>query len=103
MFYYLRITVFILLAFLLFPAGCSKKEKTTVAIMTKLEAGSIVGSSEINAAKLFLEDHKIDNIEIFPIDDSWNPEKAVAAYKEIKKGNRYYHYKPCINMRCCHI
>jgi branched-chain amino acid transport system substrate-binding protein len=53
--------------------------------MTKLQAGSIVGSSEVNAAKLFLEDHKIDDIEIFPIDDAWEPEKAKSAYEEVKK------------------
>jgi branched-chain amino acid transport system substrate-binding protein len=85
MFNCLKTSIFFLLIALLFSISCIKKEKTKVAIMTKLEAGSIVGSSEINAAKLFLEDHNIDNIELVPIDDSWNPEKAVVAYYEIKK------------------
>jgi len=65
--------------------ACGEKEKVTVAIMTKLEAGSIVGSSEINAARLFIEDHGIKDIEIFPIDDAWEPKKAKAAYEEVKK------------------
>lgn len=65
--------------------ACGKKEKITVAIMTKLESGSIVGSSEINAARLFIEEHQVNNIEIFPIDDAWEPEKAKAAYEEVRK------------------
>ena len=65
--------------------ACGEKEKVTVAIMTKLESGSIVGSSEINAARLFIEDHQVKDIEIFPIDDAWEPEKAKAAYEEVKK------------------
>ena len=64
---------------------CGCKRKVPIAIMTKLEAGSIVGTSEINASKLFLEDNSINNIEIVPLDDGWNPEKAVKAYAELKK------------------
>ncbi len=66
-------------------AGCGKDDKVTVAVMTKLESGSIVGSSEINAARLFIESHGIKDIEIFPIDDAWEPGKAKAAYEEVKK------------------
>ncbi len=65
--------------------SCSRKGKVTIAIMTKLQAGSIVGSSEINASKLFLEQYKIKNIEITPVNDDWKPEKAVEAYREIRK------------------
>jgi len=53
--------------------------------MTKLEAGSIVGSSEVNAAKMFLEEHRMGNIEIVPFDDGWDPEKTKAAYREVKR------------------
>lgn len=81
-------TLTVFLIFLIAASGiiaCGEKEKVTVAIMTKLESGSIVGSSEINAARLFIEDHQIKDIEIFPIDDAWEPEKAKAAYEEVKK------------------
>jgi len=64
---------------------CGCKRKVLVAIMTKLEAGSIVGSSEINASKLFLEDNNIHDMEIVPLDDGWNPAKAIKAYEELKK------------------
>ena len=46
--------------------GC-RQSKLDVAIMTKLEAGSIVGSSEINASKLFLDDNNIKNLDIVPL------------------------------------
>jgi branched-chain amino acid transport system substrate-binding protein len=65
--------------------GCAKEQKVVVAVMTKLEAGSIVGSSEVNAAKMFLEDHGVGNIEIIPFDDAWNPEKTKEAYREVRK------------------
>jgi len=64
---------------------CGCRKKVPVAIMTKLESGSIVGSSEINASKLFLEDNNINDIEIVPLDDGWNPAKAVTAYKELNR------------------
>ncbi len=75
----------VVLVALISLTACGNTDKTTVAIMTKLESGSIVGSSEINAARLFLEDHKIKNIDIFPIDDGWEPGKAKLAYEEVKK------------------
>jgi branched-chain amino acid transport system substrate-binding protein len=65
--------------------SCGNSEKTTVAIMTKLESGSIVGSSEINAARLFLEEHRTKNIEIFPVDDAWEPKKTKLAYEEVRR------------------
>lgn len=70
-----------------------------VALLTKLEAGSVVGASEVNAATLFLEDRAARrsgagggardggaagrparDMEIVPFDDGWDPDKAVAAY-----------------------
>lgn len=80
---------FILIIFsLLFLYGCGiRNNPITIAIMTKLEAGSIVGSSEINAIKLFLEEHPIHQIEIYPVDDGWNPEKAKLAFEEIRGKN----------------
>jgi branched-chain amino acid transport system substrate-binding protein len=65
--------------------GCSREQKIEIAVMTKLESGSIVGSSEVNAAKMCLEDHGTGQMEIVPIDDAWNPEKAKEAYREVQK------------------
>ncbi len=72
-----------LMCLFLLPVGCSKDEKVRIAVMTKLEAGSIVGSSEVNAAKMFLEEHRIGQIEIVPFDDGWDPEKTKVAYREV--------------------
>jgi len=63
--------------------ACTKGKKTRIAIMTKLEAGSIVGSSEINAARLFIEQRGIKNIEIVPVNDNWDPEQSKAALEDI--------------------
>jgi branched-chain amino acid transport system substrate-binding protein len=51
--------------------------------MTKLESGSIVGASEVNASKLYLEDAGLQNIEIIAIDDGWEPRKTKSAFREV--------------------
>jgi branched-chain amino acid transport system substrate-binding protein len=43
------------------------------------------GADEVNAAKMFMEEKGVSNIEIIPFDDAWNPEKTVKAYEEIKR------------------
>ncbi len=96
-----KLIIFVLLLSVLMTV-CFKKPKIKIGIMTKLEAGSLVGTSEINAAKLFLEQNKITNIEIVPIDDSWDPEKTKIAYKELKKNNIHLlitsHVSSCLNV-----
>jgi ABC-type branched-subunit amino acid transport system substrate-binding protein len=44
-----------------------------------------VGVSEVNAAKMLLEEKGVSNIEIVPFGDAWDPEKTVKAYEEIKR------------------
>lgn len=82
-----RCPFFVLLLCFAWPLfiGCVREEKVMVAVMTKLEAGSIVGSSEVNAAKMFLEDHGVGDVEIIPFDDAWHPEKTKEAYREVQK------------------
>jgi branched-chain amino acid transport system substrate-binding protein len=75
--------VFLLFVTMFSVAGCTR-QKIQVALMTKLESGSIVGSSEVNAARLFLEDNDIDYIEVTPFDDAWDPAKALQAYADIR-------------------
>lgn len=55
--------------------------------MTKLDKASIVGTSEVNVAKGFIEEGNISDIIIIPFDDGWDAEKTKAAYEEIKKQN----------------
>jgi branched-chain amino acid transport system substrate-binding protein len=66
------------------PAACSRGEKVKIAVMTRLQSGSTVGSSEVNASKLFLEERGVRNIEIVPFNDDWEPKRAVEAYTEMR-------------------
>lgn len=63
---------------------CKKTPAVKIALMTKFESGSIIGSSEAGAVNLYLEEKGIKNIEIIYADDAWDPEKAVTAYEELK-------------------
>ena len=65
--------------------SCNKGKKIKVAIMTKLEKASIVGTSEVNVAKVFVEDNNIEDIELLPFDDGWDEDKTIAAYNELKQ------------------
>lgn len=68
-------------------SGCARPV-LRIALLTKLESGSLVGASEANAATLFLEERakagrKMD-IEVKPYDDGWLPEKALMAYERAR-------------------
>ncbi len=68
-------------------AACARPA-LRIALLTKLESGSLVGASEANAATLFLEERakagKRVDIEVKPYDDGWVPEKALAAYERAR-------------------
>ncbi|HSV97770.1 MAG TPA: ABC transporter substrate-binding protein [Spirochaetota bacterium] len=64
--------------------GCSRGDNVKIAVMTRLQSGSTVGSSEINACKLFLEERGVRNIEIAPFNDDWEPRRALEAYAEMR-------------------
>lgn len=59
--------------------------KVSVALMTKLEAGSIIGASEIGAVRLYEKQHPKSRLVVYPFDDGWDPERAVSIYKDIRK------------------
>lgn len=75
----------IILLFGIALAGCQTKSPLRVAVMTKLEAGSLIGSSEVDAAHLFLNREQIESIEIVPYNDGWEPEKIASVYKEARE------------------
>lgn len=77
--------ILIFFCIILMIPGCSCSKKTKIALMTRLESGSVVGVSEVNAARMFLEEKGNDNIEIVPFDDAWEPEKTVKAYEDVKR------------------
>ncbi|MBN1241906.1 MAG: amino acid ABC transporter substrate-binding protein [Spirochaetales bacterium] len=68
-------------------SGCARAV-LRVALLTKLESGSLVGASEANAATLFLEERasagKAGDIEVVPYDDAWLPDKALLAYERAR-------------------
>jgi len=82
---WLRITLVMLtVAGIAAVSGCGGEAPVKVAVMTKLDTGSIVGISEVDGARFFLEQNNIDNIEIIPFDDAWDPDKTRKVYQEIR-------------------
>lgn len=79
-----RLLVVIISASFILTQGCSGGGKIKIALMTKLESGSLVGMSEVNAARMFLEKSGIRNIEIVPFDDGWEPAKTERAYRQMR-------------------
>lgn len=70
---------------ILTTSSCTGDKTVKVAVMTVLESGSIVGSSEIDALRLYIKEHNIKNVEVIPFNDGWDPEKIPGVYKEIRK------------------
>lgn len=63
--------------------GCSTKTK--VALMTKLEIGSADGVSEVDSVRFFLKRKGIEDIEVVPYSDGWNPKRVKEVYKKIRE------------------
>ena len=53
-----------------------------VGIVYWMGSGAVVGSSDLNAADLFLEEFPDSRIQIIPLDDQWNPDKTPIVIKE---------------------
>jgi len=73
------------LCFVLFSSCIQPSIK--VALLTKLDAGSIIGTSEIAAVKEFERTHPNSRIEVIPFDDGWDPERTKQAYQEVQNTN----------------
>jgi branched-chain amino acid transport system substrate-binding protein len=79
-------TGFVLLAFLCSTSLLScAPPPVRIAIMTKLEAGSLVGASEVNAARLAVQEAGMGKqVEVLAFDDGWVPERTAIAWKELR-------------------
>lgn len=81
-------------------SGCARPS-IKVALMTKLDAGSIIGTSEIAAVKEFERLHPKSPIQIIPFDDGWDPVRTKQAYAEIQNNDIRYiitsHTSTCAN------
>ncbi|WP_304240118.1 ABC transporter substrate-binding protein [Gracilinema caldarium] len=69
-----------------FFSSCVQPE-IKVALLTKLEAGSIIGTSEIAAVKEFERTHPNSRIHVIPFDDGWDPVRTKQAYGEVQRNN----------------
>lgn len=43
------------------------------------------GISEVDSAKFYLKNNGIENIEIIPYNDGWDPDRIESVYKEIRE------------------
>lgn len=62
-----------------------------VGMVYWMGSGAVVGSSDLNAADLFLEEFPDSPIRIVPLDDQWNPDKTPLVIKEaIAQGVQFF-------------
>jgi branched-chain amino acid transport system substrate-binding protein len=50
-----------------------------VGVVAWLASAAVIGSSEMNAADLFVEEHPHSRIQVRPVDDQWQPQRTVRA------------------------
>jgi len=84
-----NISRIILLLLILNLLSCQKKE-IQIALMTKLDQGSIIGSSEFNSCKMFVNDHPHTKIKVTPFNDQWIPSETRKQFQIIKNQNIQY-------------
>lgn len=62
-----------------------------VGMVAWLASGAVVGSSEMNAGDLFLEERPRSRIQVVPLDDEWKPERSVPVIQAaLAQGVRFY-------------
>jgi branched-chain amino acid transport system substrate-binding protein len=63
----------------------------SVGVVAWLASAAVVGSSEMNAADLFLEEHPGSRIRVLPLDDEWQAQRSVPVIREaIGRGVRFF-------------
>lgn len=77
--------VFILLVLtMVILTNCSPTEPLKVAVMTKIDAGSLVGKSNLDIINHYVDKHDVTEIEFVFFDDGWDLEKIPEVYAEIR-------------------
>ena len=62
-----------------------------VGMVAWMNSGAVVGSSEMHAGDLFLEEHPRSRVRILPVDEEWQPERSVSIIREaMGKGVRFF-------------
>lgn len=77
-----------------------------VGMVAWLASGAVVGSSEINAGDLFLEERPRSRIQVVPLDDEWKPERSAPVIQgAMAQGVRFFistHPSNCA-VACLHL
>ncbi len=67
------------------------EEPLAVGVISWTASGAVVGSSELNAAEMFIEEHAQSPMRIVAVDDQWNPETSKPVTQQaIKEGVRFF-------------
>jgi branched-chain amino acid transport system substrate-binding protein len=62
-----------------------------VGMVAWLASGAVIGSSEMHAADLYLEEHPQSRLRMLPADDEWKPERTVAVIQQaMDQGVRFF-------------
>ena len=62
-----------------------------VGLVAWMSSGSVVGSSEIHAGNLFIEESQTSALQVLPIDDGWDPKKTANVIDDaMKQGIRFF-------------
>jgi len=62
-----------------------------VAVVTRSSAGSVIGSSEVNAGVLFAEEVRTSRLKVVPLNDQWEPAVTRGQIAEARaKGVRFF-------------
>ena len=80
--YMLLIVLIIFASFML--TNCSSPDPLKVALMTKLDPGSLVGKSEVDVITHFVDEYNVTEIVFVPFDDGWDPDRIPEVYEEIR-------------------
>lgn len=62
-----------------------------VGLISWMASGAVVGSNEMNAGDLFLEEHPDTRVRLVPVDDEWKPERTPRVIAEaMARGVRFF-------------
>jgi branched-chain amino acid transport system substrate-binding protein len=68
-----------------------RPEHIQVGLVTWMASGAVVGSSEVNAGDLFLEEHPDTPMRLSLVDDEWKPERTPRVIQDaLARGVRFF-------------
>ncbi len=64
--------------------SCSSPEPLKVAVLTKLESGSLTGKTYLDIINYYVNEHDVTEIEFIPFNDGWDPDRIPEVYADIR-------------------